>query len=503
MPNVKTSQSRVFTIEDRAGPANVPVYQGRARALSPSWDLGDLTPVREPDPNRYGAFKIVDSIKGEKGLPTLSIQARYQFTVSAFLEMARRGCPIDIQIHLGRCQDPRDFNLGWDKILVLEGADLSSWSAEDLGALEQGQNAVVHEQIDTSALDMYEIIPMVMRELGGEVGGAVHGEVLDVAICDSVTCGICGIPSTGCLHVFALTIGHADSPGLPSEIIFSIDGGATLLETSIATLPLNFDGTAMACAGPRLVVVSNADCAIHYALIADILNEDEIWTRTAAGLVCPGGAPNDLFSLGSSHIWIVGNTGHIYFSDDITAGVTVQDAGVVTGQNLNAIHGYDENSLIAVGVANALVLTRDGGQNWALIVPPDTVGVILNTCWMRTEDEWFIGDANGQLWYTRDGGDNWEEKTFPGSGTGMVRDIVFATPTVGYMAHSIVGPAGRILRTIDGGNSWYILPETTGAMPANDYVAALAAVAECPSVVYGGGLAAAGAGDGFFVKGGG
>jgi len=63
---VKSSQSRLFTIEDRAGPANVPEYQGRARAQGPSWSLGDRTPVREPDPTRYGAFRIVDAIKSDR-----------------------------------------------------------------------------------------------------------------------------------------------------------------------------------------------------------------------------------------------------------------------------------------------------------------------------------------------------------------------------------------------------------------------------------------------------
>ena len=125
---------------------------------------------------------------------------------------------------------------------------------------------------------------------------------------------------------------------------------------------------------------------------------------------------------------------------------------------------------------------------------------------MRTELEWFVGDDNGQLWYTRDRGVNWVEKPFPGSGTGDVRDIVFATPTVGYMSHSTgaVPTVGRLLRTIDGGFSWYVLPEGTTTIPANLYLNSIAAVAECPNVVYAGGLEVAGLappGDGIFIKG--
>lgn len=491
---VRTPFSRVFSIEDRAGPANVPVYQGQARAQSPSWSLGDRTPIREPDPSRYGAFVIVDAIKAEKGLPTMSLEVRYKFTLSDFLAFARRGCPLDIQVHFGKCQDPRDFNLGWDKILVLEGADLSNWGTGDLGALEQGEDAVVNEAVDLNALDMYELKQLLLSELAST---EIIGEVIAVNICDAITCGECGLPSDGCQRIFAITITQLGSPGLPAELIFSEDGGTTIGETNITTLLVNQDPSGMACVGTRLAVISNDSDSIHYATIVDILNGVEVWVEIATGIVAAG-SPNAIFSLGSAQTWIVGDGGYVYFSDDITAGVSVQDAGIATTEVLNDIHGYDEDNLVAVGENNAVIRTTDG-ENWVNVTGPN-VGVALNAIWMKTDLEWFVGDAGGQLWYTRDAGVNWTEKTFPGSGAGVIRDIFFATPTVGFMAHNTAVPAGRILRTVDGGNSWYVLPEGTGTIPANDYIASLAASGECPNVVFGGGLADD-ATDGFLVKG--
>src|SRR3990167_2059076 len=493
--NLRTPFTRVFTIENRAGPANVPVYQGRAKAGSPSWDLGDRTPVREPDPTRYGAFKIVDAIKGERALPTMDIMARMRFTVSEFLRLSRQGCPLDVQVHSGKCQDPRDFNGGWDKVLVLEGADISTYSSDELGALEQGEDAVVNETISLNALDMYELSRLTLTELGGS---QIPREVADVAICDSVVCGACGLPSSGCDRIFAITIPSAGSPGITAELIHSQDGGATLGETVISTLGVNEDPSALGCVGIYLAVISNESCSIHYAEIADIFAGTATWTEIATGLVCTAGAPNDIFSLGSGFVWIVGNGGYIYFSDDITAGVTAQHSGTLTAQNLNAIHGYDEDNLVAVGNSNAVLLTRNGGATWSSVTGP-AFGVHLQTVWMRSVDEWFVGASNGRLYYTRDGGVSWTEKAFSGNGAGIVRDIVFATPTVGYMAHSTAALVGRIFRTIDGGNSWYVLPEGTGAIPDNDYVAALAASGDCPDVVYGGGLGSD-ASDGFLVK---
>jgi len=493
---VKTPFTRLFSIENLAGPANTPVYQGQARPLGPSWSLGDRTPVREADPNRYGAFRIVDSIQGERGLPTMSVEVRYQYTKSEFLRLARIGCPLDLQVHMGKCQDPRDFNGGWDKILVFENAGITNWATGELGALEQGQDAVINETPDLQALDMYEIVKLTFTELGE--AEAVQ-EVVDIMICDRITCGACGIQSDGCQVIFAVTLSSGGSPGLPAEVLYSENGGSTMGQTNIDTIGANEDPSALSCVGTRLAVVSNESCSIHYATILDILAGTETWVENASGLVCPAGAPNDIFSAGSAHTFVVGDGGYIYFYNDITATAVAQLSGSLTAQNLNAIHGLDELNVVAVGNLNVVLVTANGGDTWSLVVGP-AVGVALNAIWMRSEEEWFVGTAGGRLYYTRDAGDTWTEKAFPGSGAGVVRDIQFATPTVGYLAHDTATPVGRILRTIDGGASWYVLPETVGSIPANDRINAIAACGEDVNIVYGAGLADDAA-DGVIVKG--
>jgi len=61
-------------------------------------------------------------------------------------------------------------------------------------------------------------------------------------------------------------------------------------------------------------------------------------------------------------------------------------------------------------------------------------------------------------------------------------------------------PAGRILRTTDGGYSWYVLPEGSSSLAANDRVNALAACEYDANFVVGAGLAD-NATDGFLVVG--
>jgi len=488
---VRTPFSRVFTIEDKAGPANAPVYQGQGRAMGPSWGFGDLTPIREPDPDRYGAFKVVGSIRGERDLPTLPLEVRYTYTLSEMLRIGRKGCPLDAQIHMGKCQDPRDFDGGWDKVLVFEGAYITNWAPGELGALEQGEDAVINESVDLTGEDMYEVKKLNLSELAA---AAITREVIDVAICDSVQCGICGVPSDGCQVAFAITLQSIASPGLPAELFYTSDGGAIWASTNITTITAGNAPTALGCVGTRLAVLSNAENAIGYALISEILLGTETWVE-----VTGYAGPNAIFSLGSTFTWIVADAGYIYFTSDITAAPTTQSAGAATVQNLTAIHGIDENNLVAVGASNAVVYTRDGGLNWSAVVGP-AVGVALTGVWMRGENEWVVCTTGGRLYYTLDAGATWTEKAFPGSGTGTCRDVVFGTPSVGYLAHATATPAGRVLRTINGGFSWYVLPEGTGTIPANDRINAIAACAENPNVFFAGGLAD-NATDGYLVKG--
>lgn len=496
MPKLqRTPFSRVFTIEDRAGPANGPVYQGLGKAMGPSWDGGDVTAVRISSNDQYGDFDLIDTIRGAQGLPELPLQFRYEQDISDMLRLFRKRCPLDVQVHMGECRDPRDFNGGWHKILVLDGGHITNWSTNEIGAFEPGEDAAINEDIPLTGLDLYEIVRIIPAELGET---EIVQEVIDVALCDARQCGECGLPSDGCQVVFALTLSAGGSPGLPAELIFTEDGGSILGQTNVSTLAAAEDPDAMACVGTNLVIVSTASCSLHHAPIADILDGTEVWVEVSTGFVCAAGAPNDIFSVGTRHTWIVGDGGHIYFSTDVTASVTVQDAGIATVEDLNAIHGIDDLNLVAVGNNNAVVVTTNGGETWTSITGPN-VGVVLNTIWMRSELEWLIGDAGGQLWYTRDGGVSWTEKAFPGSGAGVVRDLVFATPTVGYLAHDTAVPLGRILRTIDGGFSWYVLPEDPFSFPANDRVNALAACGDDVNVVFGGGLADD-AVDGFFVK---
>jgi len=460
----KTGFSRVFLIEGGARPDHAPEYQGcmKAGGISKSW--GDLTSIECPSEIQYDSYVEVDTIKGAEERATMDLMGRYLADVaSELLRIGNIGCGVDVQVHIGKCTDPTAFNT-FTKAVVLEGAFISDWSTDELGAIESSERSPVNETGSISSKDVYEILRLTLTEVAAAI---VTNEVLDVTICDQVACGECDEDSSGCQHIYAITSAAGGSPGTPPDIVHTVDG-ATWYADDIDSLGAAEDPSGVDCVGDYVVVVSNDSASAHYALKSEVddVDYDETWVEIATGFV---GAPNDCDrATGGRYLYVVGDGGYIYRTDDITAGVTVLDAGVTTDQNLQRVHALSDDFVVAVGAAGTVVYTQDG-ISWGLAVGP-APGVALSAVWVQSEVVWLIGTATGYLYYTVDQAATWTAKGFPGSGAGVVHDINFASISVGYLAHATATPAGRILRTYDGGYSWNILPEGTGTITANDRI---------------------------------
>lgn len=466
----KTGFSRVFLIEGGARPDHAPEYQGcmKAGGVSKSW--GDLTSIECPSEIQYDSYVEVDTIKGAEERATMDLMGRYLADVaSELLRIGNIGCGVDAQVHIGKCTDPTAFNT-FTKAVVLEGAFISDWSTDDLGAIESGERNPVTETGSISSKDVYEILQLTLTEVAASI---VTNEVIDVTICDQVACGECDEDSSGCQHIYAVSTAAGGSPGTPADIIFTVDGSNWYAD-DIDTLGAAEVPNAIDCVGDYVVVVSNDSGSAHYALKSEVddVDYDEAWTEIATGFV---GAPNDCHrATGGRYLYVVGDSGYVYRTDDITGGVTALDAGVATAENLNRVFALSDDFVVAVGNAGAIVYTEDG-VSWGLATSsPVGGGTALTALAVQSETVWFVGTDTGYLYYTVDKAANWTAKGFPGSGAGTVYDVAFANMSVGYLAHATATPAGRIMRTYDGGYSWQILPEGTGSIAANDRINRLA-----------------------------
>jgi hypothetical protein len=493
----QTGNSRVFLIENRARVDHKPSYESFMRAQAPSKGFGDVTKIEAPDPLNYGKFREIGRIRGEDERASITLEGRYAADLrSTMLRLANKGCAVDIQVHFGVCDPPDQFNT-FLKDLILEDALIVNWEADDLGALGSADQAVVNERIEVSAKLIYDIIPLGFGEKAEDI---MTNEGIDVVICDDISCGDCTNESDGCQRVYILTKAAGGSPSTPADIVYSIDGGLNWYAHDIDTLAAAEEPNALACVGDYLVVVSTASLSQHYALKEDFKAGvgDPAFTEVATGYVA-GKGPRDIFSLGTK-AWVVGAGGYVYLLEDATAGVTVQDAGAATVDNLNAIDALSSSFAVAVGNSGTVIYTKNGTTWQAATVRPTGAGVHLNTVLVKSKNEWLVGSAAGRLYYTLDAGESWTEKAFPGSGSGVVQELKKASDSIFYMSHTTSAPKGRLLASFNGGYDWIVLPQDSGVIQDSDRYTAIAACVSDPHLLVATGLDGGGS-DGIVIVG--
>lgn len=488
---LKTDLSRVFLISGRARPDHAPEYFSQLKLGAMSQSFGDVTKIEIPDPNRYGSFIEVDRIRGAIERATTQLIGRYAADLkSRLLELARQGCAIDVQAHFGECTDPSAFNI-FSKGIIIEDVVLTTHSTDELGALGSDERASVNETVDISATDYYEVLPLTMSQRGGDI---VTNKVNDVTFFDLASCGTCGTESDGCQAVFAVTNGAGGSPTTPPDLLFSFDSGKTWKAHDIDTFATAANANLVFGIGDYIVVGCNSEKALAYASIQDIRDGiDPSFTELAA----LGRGPNHAHSFGRK-AFIVGDFGFVWYTEDITSGVTVLDAGVATIANLNDVSALDQYNVVAVGNDGAVIYTRDGVSFEAVLKRPTAFGVHLTGVHMKDMNEWWVTAANGTVWYTLNAGKSWTQKVMPGTTPSKMNSIHFSRKSIGY-ASGIVGGAGKMYRTFDGGYSWIVLPEGIGSMPTNQELVAIHGCTQNPNLVIGVGLGVAT--DGIIVTG--
>jgi hypothetical protein len=496
---LKVGSGRVWTIKFRAGPSNEPIYHQQGAATGADWGQGDVTNIEEPSDTSYNQWNVIDSFQASPDRATLTVTLYETTERSAILELIRLRCAFDVQIHQGNCEDPRDFDYGWQKVKVFEDARATGYTPSDMGGLEGESQESVTEEMPISARDIYDILRVGYRQVAASQVGE---EVIAVDVCDLVTCGECeGTGSDGCQKVFAVTNAGTGSPGVKPQVIITKDqfGPLAIIERWVTTFAIGENATDGVCVGTYFVVLQSAPTTggIHYAPAQDMIDQVETWAEVTTGLVT-GKGPKKIWNYSPLTSFIAGLGGYMYLMKNPADGVTVLDAGVATAQDLNAIDGWDNENVAAVGQANAFIYTTDGSTFAAGTGP---TGPTNNTAvaYRRKKEIWVGGD-DGKAYVTTDYGEHWTTKNLPGSPT-RVDKIVWASDSVGYIAIRTSAPIAKILRTINGGYTWYVTPESSSqSLPTFDYVNDIAVCEKEVNKLFIGGLAD-NAADGMLIKG--
>jgi len=449
----KTTSRRIFIQMGGPYPGNVPAYAG-ADAQYMILDgvtrpLRSIDPIRVPSPLRNEAFKVVGRKISAPDFPTGTLRILENRNTLPF-QLGNLDCPFNLYLPVGLCEDPSDFAGGWQSIV-----EIVSWAeatSVDEGA--RGQWEEDSQVEDAVSITMESKYAIGSQSFSIKAGTEISREVVDVVYGGGVQCGDCGPTDDGSKRIYAVTKSSgAASPGLPAELVFSIDGGVTWAQQLIDAFGATEDPLAIDIVGNKLVIIgSNA----YYWAIFNDQGQPGTFTKVTSGFVA-GGNPTDLYVLNTNNVFFSGLLGYIYKATDITAGVTVVDAGVATSDGLFRIAGDGNNTVVAAGAGSAVVYSTNGGGSFsAVVVEPSAIALDIFALAVKDANTWLIGTGlSGRMFYTRAQGKiAWTPINFTATGVGAVRDIVFATDEVGYFVHDDNTPTGRIFSTWDGGNTW-------------------------------------------------
>lgn len=433
---------------------------------------GDVSRINVHDPYRVGGFKQVGVSKTAPGFveATLIFLEKHGAVPR---QLGRLGCLNAYEL-VGACGDLSDFDRGWtDHLNIYELGQVNG--NKNLGNRSAWGDS--DDQKEDSApfvfSDFYSVGGLSFGEKGSD---QISREVIDVTYANKLLCNECEDPADATQWIYAITKSSgAGSPGFPAEVVYTTNGGDTIQDVNIDGFGATEDPLAIEIVGDKLVILGLD--AYYYATINKYTGVPGTFTKVSSGFLAAN-SPNDMYVLSPREIFFAGDGGYIYKSEDITAGVSVLSAAVATSNTLYRIHGFND-TIVAVGASDTVIKSTNRGSTFATTVDsPVGIAFDIKALAVKSDLEYWVGTTtSGRVYYTETGGEDWFQKSFSGAGSGDVKDIVFVTPTVGFILHNTTAPAGRILATQNGGRTWALSSDSAQSrvlnLPTTDYLSRL------------------------------
>ena len=413
---------------------------------------GSITLVRCMD-KKKGGWKTVGSTQAPPDAVTTSIDS-LTFAVRDWLE--KLSCEFNLYV-LTRNGGEADIFENYIRAIVLNNARITSRSDSGLVHHEEEQTSMQSRDI--------EAWPPVIRT--GELTARRQTTSETLALNDIFTYS--PLDCENRIKPGDKVIAMADASGYTGNVLQTLDAGvnwAELAADPFATGKNIMSGVAVAISDTvvRLIVAKEATGG-QQGQIAYSDDNGATWNLVSIGGASAGhGAVTgrSLFALDQGHIWLVSALGYIYFSYDGGVSWTAQTSGGLTTKNGLSIAFQDENYGMAGFADDVILYTTNGGETWALTAAVSGTGndVLVVSA---SGDFWWLGMEGGTMWYSRDLGATWTQRSFTGSGSGDITDMAWANDCIGYAIHNSSAPVGEILCTINGGYSWKAITTPTNA----------------------------------------
>lgn len=414
-------------------------------------DQGALTPIWCPDPGSPSGRKLYDKTRAVPADITFDHTVHYN--IGQWLEELE--CNFNIQVrHF--CDGVREDVTNYEQIKRFCDVDMVSRAFTDMAMLDTSDNLIdVTGSMDAGGTEYINKMRAI-RLLGNlaDLDVALN----DVFFCDSPSCGSgcgkAGVRSDGCQKWYA--VGDDRGPGYAygaNPILLMYDGtklGADNKRDVREITGLLGNAIFGFCVGDRVFAF---DASGNFAYINNPWDATETWTVISNQF--EAGAPPTAAFVAGRHIFLSAQGGYIYESTD--GGLTYSSlvAGDITAEDLNAISGYGDEYVVAVGNNGAVILTSDGGDTWEDI--STGAAITLNTVAIPRPVQIYTGGTDGLVYWTKDGGDAWFS-TDPGLGSGSVVKLSFCGTcddgNSAFLLFQLATGAMRLVRSHDGGATW-------------------------------------------------
>lgn len=419
--------------------------------------------VRCPSSTRYNSFDVVATfpLPVERGTTSLSHYLD-DGKSSTLNRLWKASCTFDLQLHIGSCTLPNEFN-HFNKSIVLYDVELTSYAVSEPTALSEANVSPVVETVELTYRKHEEVLdPTLIAFSNAQValGPVVGAHSFASSLCE---------PCQGSSTQYFVQWRAFNDGGTPQVdwgelwVVYTPDNGATW--NSVAVQPAEVLETVQILNGYS--GVSNVPDRLWTVILGSLIRGEGFENDSV--LAQQGITINDRLDIDPNYValmtspqvydvadhagvtWTVGSNGYFVRRDSVQGAPTSIDLS--TTFDIYSVSTLEGQSWIVGGQSGFVAVGDASGLN--KLLNPAINGVHVNSEVTHVEhidvDTYVLSTIDGVNIRTCNGGRHWHAM----SGIeGCVTSMSFYDKYIGYAVTATDGVGVRLWQTLDGGISW-------------------------------------------------